>query len=70
MPPSTPIVASKEIYSVSGRWVPSSDSTFTRTGTGNDKGGPGSEDCLKVNIYTPSKAKAGSNCEFEPCILP
>lgn len=42
-----------------------SDPTFTVTGAGGDRGGAGTEDCLKVNIYTPSNAKAGSNCEFK-----
>lgn len=45
--------------------APPSDPTFTIVGTGGDRAGAGSEDCLKVNIYTPSKAIAGSNCEFE-----
>lgn len=43
--------------------VPPPDLTSTGPGTGDDRGGAGSEDCLKVNIYTPSKASAGSNCE-------
>lgn len=50
--------------------VPSSDPTFTEADTGGNSGGAGSEDCLKVNIYTPSKAKAGSNCESEFFVLP
>ena len=49
--------------------APSFDPTFTEAGTGGDRGGAGTEDCLKVNIYTPSKAKAGSNCEPEPFVL-
>ena len=49
---------------------PPSDPMFTRTGLGGDRGGAGSEDCLKVNVYTPSKAMAGSNCESEFSILP
>ena len=40
-----------------------SGSTFTGAGAGGDRGGAGTEDCLKVNIYTPSKAKPGNNCE-------
>jgi carboxylesterase type B len=28
-----------------------------------DAGGAGSEDCLKVNVYTPKGAKSGSNRE-------
>jgi len=47
-----------------------SDPTFTGAGTGDDRGGAGSEDCLKVNIYTPSNAGAGSNCEPEFVVLP
>jgi carboxylesterase type B len=30
---------------------------------GGDAGGAGSEDCLKVNIYTPYGAKEGDNCK-------
>lgn len=30
---------------------------------GGDAGGAGSEDCLKVDIYAPSDAKANSKCE-------
>jgi len=42
-----------------------SDPIFTGARTGGDRGGAGSEDCLKVNIYTPSQATAGSNCKPE-----
>lgn len=31
--------------------------------SGGDAGGAGSEDCLKLNVYTPIKAKAGSKRE-------
>ena len=47
-----------------------SDPSFTGTGAGGDRGGAGSEDCLRVNIYTPSKARAGSDCESRFFILP
>ena len=43
-----------------------SDAMFTGAGAGGDRGGAGSEDCLKVNIYTPSKARADSGCESSP----
>jgi hypothetical protein len=46
-----------------------SDTTFTQAGTGGDRGGAGSEDCLKVNIYAPSNAKAGSNRGSEFFVL-
>lgn len=49
--------------------VPSFDPTFTEAGSGGDRGGAGTEDCLKVNIYTPSKAKAGSNRKPEPFVI-
>ena len=41
--------------------APSPCPEFTEASTGGDRSGAGNEDCLKVNIYTPSKAKAGSN---------
>jgi hypothetical protein len=46
-----------------------SDTIFTQDGTGGDRGGAGSEDCLKVNIYAPSNAKAGSNRGSEFFVL-
>ena len=48
----------------------SSSPTFTGAGTGGDRGGAGTEDCLKVNIYTPSKAKPGNNCESRFFVMP
>ena len=39
-------------------------SEFAEASAGGGRGGAGSEDCLKLNIYTPSKAKAGSNRTF------
>ena len=32
------------------------------THAGGDAGGAGSEDCLKVNVYTPATAKKGDKC--------
>ena len=44
--------------------APSHCPEFTEASAGGDQGGAGCEDCLKVNIYTPSNAQAGSNREF------
>ena len=69
IPPNTPISVSRELRSVSIHQCPCVLIQRLLAGVGGDRGGAGSEDCLKVNIYTPSKATAGSDCESEFFIL-